>query len=154
MWKTHHECHFPNGKPFWFSMVFSTSFCMVGPYQVASLMVYGCLWGMKLQFSWIYKAKKHLAGASLCINIMYYIGNLNVGLRIHYDIIIYYSCLYGYPLCPPAPNTFSDCIWSCFLGSKHLLREYLDVFGALGMYHLVIIFHYYIIIVYVIAMNP
>jgi hypothetical protein len=39
------------------------------------------------------------------------------------------------------------------LGSKHL-REYLDVFGALGMYHLVIIFHYYIIIVYVIAMNP
>ena len=110
--------------------------------------------GLWIQFSWIYKAKKHLAGASLCINIMYYIGNLNVGLRIHYDIIIYYSCLYGHPLCPPAPNTFSDCIWSCFLGSKHLLREYLDVFGALGMYHLVIIFHYYIIIVYVIAMNP
>ena len=25
---------------------------------------------------------------------------------------------------PTVPNTFWDCLWSCFLGSKHLLRGY------------------------------
>ena len=35
---------------------------------------------------------------------------------------------------PTAPNTFWDCIWSVFFGSKHLLREYLEHQGYIIIY--------------------